>query len=433
MAKVVEVFDEIMGSGKTQAIFKWIDNNPDERYIYVSPNLSEVDINGRIHNSVKNVEFHSPVVDEFTTKIDHLNDLLLRGKSIACTHKLYLCMSNYSMDLISSRGYTVILDEEINVMQSYDKYSFKDICWLLQEGYIEHNKEDGSIVWIKDDELLDDVDHAYFYCKSLCDKKSLYMTRFDEDSKKAKQVMMITQIPIRILECAKRVIAISYLFKGSVLDCFLRLKGFETKPFDGAVCDKKLTPSYFKDLITLVPPDQKTRNYPMTSTWWENKANKEYVNDISNYILRNSRKYAISSDKVFWTCPKARAKGVSKSKRNDYTLVNPIGFVFYKDHNGDRHPCWLSSNTRATNNYSNKTVAIHCFNRYMLHDVVSYLADYGQPIDNKIFCLSEVLQWFFRGCVRKDEPMVWCCANSRVYELVYNWLNELPLDQKVVF
>ena len=165
MAKVVEILDSIMSSGKTTAIIDWMDKNPQEKYIYVSPNLSEVV--DRIPNSSK-LDFISPSVDEFnSTKLEHLNSLLLEGKHICCTHKLYLSMNNFSMDLIASRGYTVILDEEIDVMQSYKGYSFKDVQWLMKEGYIKQNESDGSVDWIKDDELLNSSDHRYFYCKNL--------------------------------------------------------------------------------------------------------------------------------------------------------------------------------------------------------------------------------------------------------------------------
>ena len=49
MNNKVEVLDAIMGSGKTTEIFKWIDANPEYSYIYVSPMLTEVDTDGRIH------------------------------------------------------------------------------------------------------------------------------------------------------------------------------------------------------------------------------------------------------------------------------------------------------------------------------------------------------------------------------------------------
>lgn len=427
MTKIVEVCQGMMGVGKSSAIFKWIDDNPNEKYIYVSPNLSEVDVNGRIHGAVSKVEFHSPTIDDSATKLEDLNKLLNQGKSVACTHNLYLSMNHNSMDLISRHGYIVILDEEINVMKSYKQYSFKDIVWLMQEGYIKRDDKDGSVIWLKEDDLLNDREHSYFFCKNLCDKKSLYLTRFDIESKTAKQVMMVTQIPIKLIECAKRCIAVTYMFEGSVLDCFLRLKGFDVVEFkDVKLPNKK--PSDIKHLITLVPPDAKTKKFAMTSTWWETKALKQDVLDIQNYILRNARKYAETPDKLLWTSPKGRAKSENKSTRRE--LLNPIGFNFYKDSTtvGDKDvqekkPCWISAKTRATNDYANKTVMIQCYNRYPLHDVASYLQDYGYPVNPDRFCISEVTQWFFRGCIRNNEPMVWCCANKRVYDLLVKWLN----------
>ena len=437
MAKVVEILDSIMSSGKTTAIIDWMDKNPQEKYIYVSPNLSEVV--DRIPNSSK-LDFISPSVDEFnSTKLEHLNSLLLEGKHICCTHKLYLSMNNFSMDLIASRGYTVILDEEIDVMQSYKGYSFKDVQWLMKEGYIKQNESDGSVDWIKDDELLNSSDHRYFYCKNLCDKKALYLTRFDINSVKAKSVMMVTQIPVRLLECAKRVIVLSYLFKGSILDCFLKLKGFEIKDFTDVTVEYK-RPSYFKDLITVVPPED-LKNFNLTSYWWEHKSTeKDGISKVQNYILRNARKYSNGDNRlVCWTIPKDRAKGVSTASKTT-KLVNPVGYVFSKEkvedgNNEDKTktvktPCWLAQNTRATNNFAHKTVMIHCYNRYPLQDIASYLEDYNCKLDDDVFALSELLQWAYRGCVRKNQKMTLCIGSKRMYELFQNWINERPLDYK---
>ena len=437
MAKVVEILDSIMSSGKTTAIIDWMDKNPQEKYIYVSPNLSEVV--DRIPNSSK-LDFISPSVDEFnSTKLEHLNSLLLEGKHICCTHKLYLSMNNFSMDLIASRGYTVILDEEIDVMQSYKGYSFKDVQWLMKEGYIKQNESDGSVDWIKDDELLNSSDHRYFYCKNLCDKKALYLTRFDINSVKAKSVMMVTQIPVRLLECAKRVIVLSYLFKGSILDCFLKLKGFEIKDFTDVTVEYK-RPSYFKDLITVVPPED-LKNFNLTSYWWEHKSTeKDGISKVQNYILRNARKYSNGDNRlVCWTIPKDRAKGVSTASKTT-KLVNPVGYVFSKEKVEDetnedktktvKTPCWLAQNTRATNNFAHKTVMIHCYNRYPLQDIASYLEDYNCKLDDDVFALSELLQWAYRGCVRKNQKMTLCIGSKRMYELFQNWINERPLDYK---
>ena len=420
MAKVVEVLDSIMGSGKSTEIFKWMDNNPDEKYIYVSPNLSEVDVGGRIHQEVKNVKFYSPTVDYCATKAESMNELLIAGKSIACTHSLYLAMNNDSMGLVEREGYTVIFDEEINVMSSFTGYSFEDVIWLMQEGYISRSDKDGSVNWLKEDELVSSKYHQYNYLKNLCDKKSLYITRFDINSEKAKKVMMVSQVPVRLLECAKRVIAITYMFKGSVLDCFLKLKGFQTVPFTEVEVNN-LRPSSYKELLTIVPPDKKTAKMSLSSSWWQSKASKEDIQAVQNYVLRNSRKYAGNPDYMCYTLPKARAKGVDKKTK--CVQVNPVGYVYTKNIE-PKTVTWLAAQTRATNKYRDRSVMIHCYNRYPLQPVASYLQDYNQPLDKDVFALSEMLQWLWRGCIRDGKPMVVCVASQRMYDLLMSWLND---------
>lgn len=421
MNNKVEVLDAIMGSGKTTEIFKWIDANPEYSYIYVSPMLTEVDTDGRIHQEVNNVYFHSPISDKDRNKTDDMNRLLAEGKSIACTHSLYLSMNNYSMDLIQMGNYCVIFDEEINVMSDFKGYSVEDILWLEQEGYITRDELDGSVIWNKEDDLLENSEHSYSYFKNLCDKKSLYITRFDKNSSPDKKVMMISQVPVRLLECASRVIAITYMFKGSVLDCFLKLKGFKTVPFT-EVKVNNLKPSHYKDLLTLIPPDEKTKKLSLSASWWLNRASGEDVKAVRNYILRNSRKYAGTPEKLSFTLPKDRTKDLNKHKST--VTVNPIGFVYHKNEDGEKVHNWISAQTRATNKYSNKTTMIHCYNRFPLLTVSSYLQDYKQPLNQDVFALSELLQWAFRGCLRKGEPMVLCCASQRMYNLADKWLND---------
>ena len=50
MAEFIEIVDSIMGSSKTNRLLEWIDNNSDEKYLYVSPLLSEIDKDSRLQN-----------------------------------------------------------------------------------------------------------------------------------------------------------------------------------------------------------------------------------------------------------------------------------------------------------------------------------------------------------------------------------------------
>jgi hypothetical protein len=417
---VVEVVDGIMGGGKTTECFKWIDKNPTEKYIYVSPMLSEVGKNGRIHTSVLGVEFISPDVEEtdYKTKTEHLTKLLEDGANICCTHNLYLSMTKEHFSLMEKHNYVVVLDEEIEVIKTYGVYSSSDIQYLIDKKEITIDEKDGAISWIGDNKTVEDYDHKYNKLKNLCDKHSIYLN----NGLGAKKNILISHIPLKMLECAKRVIVITYMFKGCVLDCFLKIKGIRTVVCKDIVPTKTLKPSDFKDLITIVPPNKKTKMLKMSYTWWNSltKEDTKFVNSIANLISNTANQYGITPEDVVWTCPKANAQGLLKEKK---IKLNPKGFVRYTDEDGAKHSCWLSVHTRATNDYSHKKLVAHCYNRYPLQAIKTYLITCGAPIDEPRYAISSLLQFTWRSQIRNDKPIVLLIANHRMYEFMIRWLN----------
>ena len=422
---VVEVVDSIMGAGKSTECFNWINRNPDDKYIYVSPMLSEVGKNGRIHREVLGVEFISPDIYEHNTKIEHLTELLSNGSNIACTHNLYLSMTNYHFDLIARNNYIVILDEEIDVIKTYGVYSTSDIQYLIAQNEITVDNKDGAITWIGEHKSVEDRDHKYNRLKNLCDKKSVYLN----NGMSAKKNVLVSHIPLRLLTSAKRVIVITYMFEGSVLDCFLKLKGIKTKPCLDIIPKKNLTPSYYRDLITLIPPNKKTVDLPMSNTWWKNlkEADKKSVSSISNLIKNTAHQFGIKSDEIIWTCPKDNAYGVSESKPS--IKLNPVGFVKYRNSENEVVFNWLSVHTRATNEYSDKKMVAHCYNRYPLQPIKVYLSSCGFPIDEEKYAVSSLLQFVWRSQIRNEKHIVLLIPNHRMFKLFCLWLDEKPLKE----
>jgi hypothetical protein len=137
MAEYVEVLDSIMGSAKSKHTIEWVDNNPNERYIFVSPLLSEVESDGRLANAVNNVTFECPSISEHETKSEHLLELLKNGSNIACTHSLYLSITEKHLELIERMGYILIIDEEVEVINCVEGYSKDDFEWLYDNHKIE--------------------------------------------------------------------------------------------------------------------------------------------------------------------------------------------------------------------------------------------------------------------------------------------------------
>ena len=109
MANMVEVLDSIMGSGKTTAILKWMKENCKERFIYISPLLSEIE--ERLVESVPELGFVTPS-SELLTKSEDLINLLRDGRNIGTTHALFKMMTSEHIRLIEQWEYVVIVDEE---------------------------------------------------------------------------------------------------------------------------------------------------------------------------------------------------------------------------------------------------------------------------------------------------------------------------------
>lgn len=407
---LVEIVDSVMGSNKTNRIIEWMDNNPENNYIYVSPLLSEVEQGSRLHNNLNNIVLEIPSNDA-GTKSDSLFNMLVSGDNIACTHSLYLSMTDKHFNEISSKDYIVIIDEEVDVIGGFDRYSKSDMNWLIKKGDISVSDVDGMVSWVGDRVDIT-AKHKYLDFLSYCDSKSLYCT-------KRSDTMAVTQLPIRLFECAKQVIILTYMFEGNILDCFLKLKGFDVQEFKGISPDK-LDKEVVRKLLTVIPPTEKMSEYSLSSTWY-NEANGKQLNDVANYIRTIANRLGYTNQEVMWSVPKSRAvRGSNKSKK----LVRPVSYSVYKDSDGVKKPCWLAAQTRATNNYSEKKLMVHCYNRHPILPVSAYLQDYGHPVDLKVFATSELLQWSWRGCIRKGEPMTLAIGSKRMYGYFMDWLND---------
>lgn len=421
----VEILDSIMGSGKTTNILKWIDaNNSTEKFIYVSPLLSEVDEGGRVQRDLKHTRFHYPKADEANrTKGDSLLSMLQDGLNISCTHSLYLLMTDAHLNEIRKQNYIVIIDEELGVIDSYDSYSQYDIRSLIKSGSVVKQESDGMLLWVSDDDNYDEKDHAYNKLKRHIQSGILY-------SAKRADSMLVTQLPIKLFTVAKRVIIITYMFEGNILSTFLKLKGIEYKPFTDVTTtpvDKK----EINNLITMYELKSKWKELgklKLSNTWYTSNNNgnatAKDIKSIENFISSFCRISGCSYKELMYTFPKHRRFDNSKARG----VIKPKGYIDREEELADGsieiEKVWVATQTRATNDYDHKTHLVHAFNRYPNTAVKSYLQDYGQIVDDDIFALCELLQWVWRSAIRKGEPITLCIVSTRMRKLFDKWLNE---------
>jgi len=422
LEKEIEILDSIMGSGKTTNIIKWMNSrHKEDKFIYVSPLLSEVERGGRIDQACEALplKFSFPTTEENETKSEHLLQLLQNGVNIACTHSLYLNMSEEHFKAIEDNEYIVIIDEELGVINDYDIYSQSDLESLLHLGCVEKQENDGMLVWKRDDEHFDNKSHAYFKFKRHVENGLIYCA-------KRKNSMMVTQLPIKLFSVAKRTIILTYMFEGNILSSFLKLKGIRYKPFTEVELDR-VDKSEIRKLITLVEPKGKWKaldNYKLSNTWYvsNGKGNAE-TKDIlflTKFIESFARQQDCNYKTLMYTFPKYRKWTEGSSLRK---IIKPKGLIDRVDNKGNLHKCWIAVQTRATNDYAHKTHLLHLYNRYPNQSVKAYLQDYGVDIDDNVFAVSELVQWVWRSSIRNNKEIVLCLASVRMRKLFSDWLD----------
>lgn len=419
MADCVEICSYLMGSNKTNSIIKWMSDNPKDRYIYVVPNLNEIQDTEYSNSRVLSIGFVTPEAEgEFKTKSEHLYYLCARGVSIACTHTLYKMLNESTLKLIKDKGYILVIDEEVALIDTYTSASPADLVSLLNDKKVSISDKDGMVSWIANEEVTEPYEsarHKFHSFYKHIKNENIYTTRQIKTGDKYKSLFMVSQITKEVIECAKRVVIITYLYQDSILDCFLQLKGFKVKKFrDVSINEASLSDVVSR--ITLLPYDEKMSKLKLSSSWWNTASSKD-VKLVENFIRRTSRRSGLESGDIMWTVPSTRTKW-SQSKRK--LKVSPQSFV----DGSDGEPCWIACTMKATNRYSHKKLAIHCFNRYPHVAVYSYLNDYGFQVDQDKYAVAEMLQWLFRSNIRlPDGEVTFAIASKRMYNLYLKWAN----------
>ena len=120
----INIVDSIMGSGKTQAAINYMNNsNDDEKFLYVTPYLTEVD---RIIKSCPSKNFRQP--EKYGTKIRGIKDLLNKGYNIVTTHTLFHLFDDEIIDdeirKTTLVGLKLIEDPEISPIKGKASYTF---------------------------------------------------------------------------------------------------------------------------------------------------------------------------------------------------------------------------------------------------------------------------------------------------------------------
>lgn len=399
---VVKVCDALCGSGKTQGCITMMNEDTESRYIFITPYLDEVE---RIKNACKGKNFVSPE-RKFTNGYSKLNDInqLLRAKeNIASTHALFGCYTEETQKLIEEGGYTLVLDEVLDLFQPVE-YDGNDINFLVRNNIVK--KEEDNVIW--DDEEYGGV----LFSELVQMSKSRNLVDYDGS-------FFFWSIPIEVFRCFKQVYVLTYLFEYQFLRHFFDINAIQYELIgtkkdgenyrfcDMGEMDRK------RDLKSLIHIDQNEKRnsigkakFSLSSGWYKAAYKEEEQKKIKELKanLYNSLRDVPAEEKMWTTFNRYRGTLKGKGYSN--------GFITF--------------NKRATNDFASKHHLAYCVNVFMMPWMRNHLVEKGSThISQDMYALSVLIQWIFRSAIRKGEEIWLYVPSERMRFLLERWLDNL--------
>lgn len=407
----ITVVDSIMGSGKTSWAIQHMDEaSSSNRFIYITPFKSEIE---RVIGSLSR-DFVQPENTKDGTKLESLKKLITEGKDIVSTHALFQRMDKELITLIQLQGYTLILDEVMDVLAPV-KLSSDDLKVLLSA----KNKRGESIITVNENGFVSWNDETYSegnFTNIRNVAKAGNLMLFNN-------VAMYWLFPIEAFKGFDEVFIMTYMFSGQIQKYYYDLFNLNYEYRSVSNLNGKYTlvdyvelqtedRTHLKDLIKIhysKSSDKIDLNRMGEGRYALSKSNLRDLTrkNTTRKILKNNsynfyrNKVQVKSDQVMWT-----------TFKEFQIKLSPIGLK--KE--------FVSVNARATNDYADKSVCIYIANRYINPVTKQFFASKGITVDEDLFALSELLQWIFRSSVRKGESIDVYIPSERMRSLLEDYL-----------
>jgi hypothetical protein len=412
----VEIIDALMGTGKThKAIVKMNEYvKSGKKFVYITPFLEEVQrikenlpensvsiplgpeenihyqIESRLIKKDGSIDLNAK--DKFVklNKRSQFLKFISKGHNVVATHKLFMELKEEDSSYL--KDYILILDEAVNPLK-LNYLGKKDIELLVNQNIILIEEETKRVRFINDDYKgrFDDI-------KKLCNSNTVY--HLDENN-------LVWVFPIKIFKAFKEVQILTYLFKGTLLYAYLKLHNISFNIKDSYTLNQLTGIEKLLNIYKGVSNEPKNSMNTYSVTWCS-KLSKKSAKKISyrtSYIFK----------KIFNTPSKENAFTTFKDSR-----VKLSGGSYSKG--------FIAVNSRATNKYSNVKSMAYLASRYHHPQDVSFFRQRGIELNEELFALGELVQWIWRGCIRKNEKMNLYIPSYKMRQLLIRWLNGEFLD-----
>jgi len=391
-----------MGSGKTSAAIEMMNQDKENKYIYITPFLDEVQ---RIKQNT-NRTFHEPKIHQRKNrtifKHEAFHELLKQNKNIVSTHSLFSRANEETKELIYSNDYILILDEVMDVVEQIDLKD-DDLETMLNSDLIHIDDKTGLVTWNEDKQ---DKETAYNHIKEMAKNKNIYIY----DGK-----IFIWTFPVQVFKSFKDVYLLTYLFDAQIQKYYYDLHNlnysyyhtgmeYNTYTFKEGKGNDNQTREKFKELINIYEGKLNKigdADFSLSHSWYKKRDDSLSIlkNNTENFFKNKMR---AKSNETLWTTFKdykgqIRGRGYTKS--------------------------FIPINLRATNDWSDRKYLAYTVNRFLQPIINGFFDRHNVKVNQNLFALSEMLQWIYRSSIRNDEPIHIYIPSKRMRNLLYKWLN----------
>lgn len=404
---MIRVCDAVMGSGKTQSAIAWMNGHPNDKFIYITPYLDEAE---RIRRDCPSLRFVSPsnkLPQYHHRKVEHTADLIHEGRNITTTHQAFKEYTIDMLDDIRKQKYTLFIDESINMLEEADFHT-GDLEVLARAGCISENNG----IYTPGAEEYDGAAFRNLF-RFLKTRELIQMTAGDITT------LYYWTLTPALITSFENVFILTYLFKGQDLYYFLKMYNIPYKYIYVKKIDKGTAryifseksgdiPEYVSrlgDMINILPGKLNDigDDYHALSMRWFQRDNGENISKLKNNIYNYFHNICSAScDEKMWT-----------TFKEDYGRLKGKGYT----------NSFLAFNTRATNEYSDRTCLVYAANIFMNVSVKRFYRNADIMVDDDMYALSTMIQWIWRSAIRNGEKINLYMPSSRMRNLLISWIN----------
>lgn len=413
----IKVIDALCGQGKSESVIQMMKDNPNKKFLYVAPYLSECH---RVAGTFYDVDDKNklPLIDELgeyiydtnsklsSFKFKHPNldmgkkgsslcSLLESGENVVSTHALFTELGSNAIE--SAKEYTLIIDESVNVYENDSRSAWIKDALAKSIMYID---EDGITIRFNRNKFgtatPDHPDTAkgslYETIAAQCDLGQLLLIR-------GKAV--VWEMSADLLNTFKEVYICTYMFEGSEMSNYLQKKNlqYEIVKLPNAKSAKDVA-----HLIEIIE-DKKLNNVGSVTSLSSSSFKGKKKEDLCDELRRNLHnvmynKWTTKAEDRLWTC--------------FVPNINEIGTSKYKKQH-------LPFNYKATNDYINVHHVAFLVDSFTNPMILAAAESKDNTIDQDRFAISVLIQFIFRSAVRKGEPIKLYLPSLRMRELLERW------------